>query len=289
MTTLGKILVFVNLVFSLITGALIIMVFITRTNWHEGYQKLERNNAALQDRNTRLVAELKATRDEADKAVKAAEAERDKAKDELAAVTKEKDDFKSKFLAEQRRAQSETATAVVSVAELERRRKEVALLEKQVQDFQNEMAKLQEEFKKQRDISVKNQLEADSLRDRNANLVQQVQELVKEMDKRRTGGGATVVAGGLANNPPPEDVRGVVKAVDPGSGLVTISIGSDAGISVNNTLEAFRFKPKPTYLGRIQILDVRHHEAVGKLISTQRRGLIQAGDEVASRIVGSER
>ena len=38
MNTLGKILVFVNLIFSVVTGALIVMVFITRTQWEKGYR-----------------------------------------------------------------------------------------------------------------------------------------------------------------------------------------------------------------------------------------------------------
>src|SRR5262249_5409530 len=42
MTTMGKILVFINLLFSLLTGALIIMVFITRTNWAAGYTQVDR-------------------------------------------------------------------------------------------------------------------------------------------------------------------------------------------------------------------------------------------------------
>src|SRR5262245_37139301 len=43
MTTMGKILVFINLLFSLLTGALIIMVFITRTNWAAGYAQVSRD------------------------------------------------------------------------------------------------------------------------------------------------------------------------------------------------------------------------------------------------------
>src|SRR5262249_9485477 len=56
MTTLGKILVFANLVFSLVTGALIIMVFSTRTNWKSGYDKL--NKAfTVSEANVRAYAE----------------------------------------------------------------------------------------------------------------------------------------------------------------------------------------------------------------------------------------
>src|SRR5262245_28325828 len=42
MTVLGKVLVFVNLVFALVTAGLITMVFIARTNWRVGYETLEK-------------------------------------------------------------------------------------------------------------------------------------------------------------------------------------------------------------------------------------------------------
>src|SRR5205085_2667341 len=41
MTVVGKILVFVNLIFSLLTAGLIIMVYTTRTNWHDANTKLQ--------------------------------------------------------------------------------------------------------------------------------------------------------------------------------------------------------------------------------------------------------
>src|SRR5207302_11239843 len=44
MTTLGKILIFVNLVFSVVVGILIGMVFAARTNWKTAYEKLAATN-----------------------------------------------------------------------------------------------------------------------------------------------------------------------------------------------------------------------------------------------------
>ena len=47
MTVLGKILVFVNLVFSLVTAGLIVMVFTTRTNWNDAFKKLTATNTVV--------------------------------------------------------------------------------------------------------------------------------------------------------------------------------------------------------------------------------------------------
>ena len=97
MNTLGKILVFINLLFSLVTGALIIMVFITRSQWQTGYNNLsvrlvrerESHIAAVSARNDlegrkneeiqQVKNELKATNDKLAQADVIANQDRDQA------------------------------------------------------------------------------------------------------------------------------------------------------------------------------------------------------------------
>jgi hypothetical protein len=57
MTILGKILVFVNLVFSLVTGALAIMVYVTQNNWVDGFDKLKKNYQ-VSEANSRMLKEV---------------------------------------------------------------------------------------------------------------------------------------------------------------------------------------------------------------------------------------
>ena len=61
MNFLGKTLVIVNLLFSLVVGGLIIMVFIARTNWFEAYEKAKKEVAIAN-------GNAKAYLDEAEKA-----------------------------------------------------------------------------------------------------------------------------------------------------------------------------------------------------------------------------
>jgi hypothetical protein len=88
-----------------------------------------------------------------------------------------------------------------------------------------------------------------------------------------------------ANNPPAEDVKGVVRKVD--GKLVTINIGSDAGLVRGHTLEVFRLGKQPKYLGRIKIVEVKAKEAVGQEVGRM-LDKVQAGDEVASRLAGGK-
>jgi hypothetical protein len=80
-----------------------------------------------------------------------------------------------------------------------------------------------------------------------------------------------------------DSVRGTITAVDAASGLVRISIGSDAGLNKGNTLEVFRVKPKPVYLGTITVIEVQAKEAVGKPLKSAKEPL-RVGDEVAGKL-----
>ena len=63
---------------------------------------------------------------------------------------------------------------------------------------------------------------------------------------------------------------------------MTISIGSDAGIAIGQTLEVFRLETSK-YLGKIKIVDVRPNEAVGSPVQRM-LAPVQVGDHVASKI-----
>jgi hypothetical protein len=90
-------------------------------------------------------------------------------------------------------------------------------------------------------------------------------------------------------NPPPENVEGLVGSVD-ASGLMTLTIGSDAGLTKGHTLELFRLNPsepsQSKYLGTVRILEAEAHQSVaqpvGRLSSPPQRG-----DRVASRLLGN--
>src|SRR5436853_1401112 len=82
--------------------------------------------------------------------------------------------------------------------------------------------------------------------------------------------------------PPPEQVRGTIKAMD--GGLATISVGSDSGVTKDSLLYVYRLSPKPEYLGELIILSVTPFEAVGRIKPATRQTPIKVGDEVASQI-----
>jgi myosin heavy subunit len=80
-------------------------------------------------------------------------------------------------------------------------------------------------------------------------------------------------------------IEGKVKEVQD-SGSIILSIGSEAGLKKGDTLEVYRLKPKPLYLGQIVITELKAKEAIARQIRKRPSGgePICAGDEVSTRI-----
>ncbi len=283
MTILGKILVIVNLIFSLVTGFLIITVFVTRTNWKDGYDKL-RARYDVAEANARTYAA------EAQEIKNQGEAEINKLNTQIAALRRERDQaqlaLKDRATSSQeveRQVQVLNANLQAATEELNRRKQEIDSLRAVTSEKDAKLVKLEDQNKQLRDEAVAAEITAKSELERNQLLVQQIEEAGRAGERR--SGGATA-GRGAARTTPAEDVRGKVLDVDPRSGLVTISVGSDAGVSKGNILEVYRMEP-PQYLGTLSILDTQFHEAVGRPIAPLRADRIQKGDIVASRITAS--
>jgi hypothetical protein len=94
---------------------------------------------------------------------------------------------------------------------------------------------------------------------------------------------AALSQAGLKENPddaPPPYLKGQVTAVGRDN-LIEISLGRDDGVNVGHYLEVYR---GGTYLGRIELRTVQDDKSVGKIVPNFRRGSIQVGDNVASRL-----
>ncbi len=284
MNTVGKILVFINLIFSVITGALIVMVFATRTQWQKGYESVAAQLAGeraahvvtIEGRNTLLA--------EKNKKVEQAELKLKEASDVLDKVNK---DLAASKLAEQNAKDQLNANEALMrkmTAERDNLATELANKDKLITEQVAQINKAELEKKAASESAVKYKIAADSALARAETLLQQYEQLRKEFENLRTD--KATRSGTLVQNPPPEDVKGTIKATDATSGLITINLGSDNGLTKGNTLHVYRLQPRPTYVGLLRIMDVREHEAVGKLTtSATRPGAVQIGDEVASKIL----
>jgi hypothetical protein len=136
------------------------------------------------------------------------------------------------------------------------------------------------------------------LTDRNGRLLEQVSDLNRQIALAKASGapaGAASPASGGATaakpSAPAQTVRGQVVSIDATTGLTTISVGSDAGVSTGDVMQVYRLDADPKkslYLGEITIRATRNKEAVGQFAAKTKNGL-KPGDEVSSNILGDGR
>ena len=285
MTVLGKILAVLNLVLSLAVGALIVVTFVARTNWHAAYENMKKQADVSK-------ADATAFREEMEKA----KGEKAKSDDQLVKLKLTSDKEKQALNAQinglgdklkQAGEENSKQVAAQSAAaeELKRRTKEAEYLKALVAARDTQLSKWQKQVNDMRAAMVEAKINYNAEHERNERLLQENERIAKDNQRiRQVGMSTSLRAEAPRRNPPAEDIAGRVTRTDPSNGLVTVSVGSDAGLSKGNTLEVYRLKPTPFYLGTVQILDVRPNEAVGRPVD-RTRGTIEVGDEVSSNIL----
>jgi hypothetical protein len=308
MTVVGKLLVFLNLVFSLAVGTFAVLDYAARTHWADRYQslskkyqvvdassqawkaeaaKLEKDRKAL---NARLIAgagpaiglkglDDPAADEAAQRAAKVIE-ERGRAIEKLQGDVAK---LQGQLAAAEKRTRSSDATSEASLAETKARQTDSDKAREILKAETEKNIRLVKEMNELRDRAVAAEIQAGSYKDMNTRLERQLQEIARDMARLRASAGSTGVARGV--NPPPENVEGLVRGTDP-SGLVTITIGSDAGLQKGHTMEVFRLGQNPKYIGRIKIVDVHPTTAVAQPAGRMMAPM-KPGDRVASRIMGN--
>jgi DNA repair exonuclease SbcCD ATPase subunit len=309
MTALGKTLVIVNLVFSVFVGAFVVVVYMAQAHWAAVNKELDDQNKVLKasvsayqtevtknDDYARADAELgkaagfKADDAAADKlrlvkdALKAARDDADKTRADLKRATED-------LAQEKQKTQQVEAVVKTDEGELKKHQDEAEISRKRLQEQATQIAGLLDEKNKYRDQAVAATLAQKSLQDRNMQLEKEKTDLARDLQRMVANGGGTLTAGTKPRdvNPPAEDVEGLIREVSPG-GLVRLTIGSDAGLAKNQTLEVYRLNDKAPeqsrYLGRIKIVEVSASEAVAQPVGKP-TAPFQVGDQVGSRILGS--
>jgi hypothetical protein len=172
-----------------------------------------------------------------------------------------------------------------ALIEARRREEEIKILLDLVKKRGEELAKAQADATKYRNEAL---TQADIARV----ATQQAQNLLNRLQEKERQVAPMILKGAKPErdrsaNPPPAYVKGKVLKVNPNDArMVVISLGADAGLKQGHTLEVYRLKPQPTYLGRIQIVDAAKGQATGRLMAPAKGKTpkIEVGDEVASSI-----
>jgi outer membrane murein-binding lipoprotein Lpp len=143
-----------------------------------------------------------------------------------------------------------------------------------------------EQIDKWRERAAVAEQRAEATQRRLEQLARQLQETQRALAVLKAGGAAPAAINPKGANPPAGMVKGKIQQVNPtDKRMVTVSVGTDDGVNVGNTLEVYRLKPQPRYLGRIQIIQASPRTSVGRLTRPLAKGeTLEVGDEVASTI-----
>lgn len=319
MTVVGKILVFLNLVFSLVVGAFAVLSYSAGSNHAAGFAELKSRYEVANATTSAYKQENDKLRDQA-RTFREAMAKRGvKESDDLGAVAKslgaaidardkriqalERDVqvAKAEAAAQLKARQAATGTSEDATASNARRGKGAADLQAAMDALAVKNSKLGQQLSSEMDLRVQAELQAATLKDQNKQLEATQRELLRDLARARSsitrGPSAPtdrVAPGampppprpGSSDNPPPESVEGRITRVD--GTLVSVSIGKDSGLEVGNTLQVYRLGANPKYLGKIVLTEVQNKVAVGRIVGRPTAPM-RVDDKVGSSILGGGR
>jgi hypothetical protein len=291
MNVVGKILVFLNLLFALVVAGFLVLDFSTRINWKARAKQLE-DELKVAQVNTVIHG---STLGDLNNAVRKAEDALEEAKTRL----KDAEDLSkvnevklNQLIQDEKNSHAKTILALQeSEASNKRLSEENKGLLATVQNRDSKILAQEKDITRFRNEAITNENEAKRVQSRVDQLLARNQELERTVASAKAG--ATAGAGGNVVqdpnrvNPPQAFVKGVIEKIDPQDRtLVQVSVGSDQGLGKNNTLEVYRLDPRPEYLGTIRIVESFHHKAIGRLMRAggTARGPLKEGDIVASEL-----
>lgn len=286
MSFVGKILIVLICVMSVVFATMAIMVYATHTNWRDVVKRPQ----AVGGLPKGLEGQLQDVRQERDEL---------RAKWEAA-----KKDLENERIVKG----NDLAKLETTVAELRQQR---ANLEKQNQDLKTSQGEAVAAMTKTQDTLKKLREEVDTLRTNLRDAQQQRDESFekavaladqvhqREIDLKRLIGEKNDLSADITRQrdllraydiPAEEDpgavlpkVSGQVLAVVAGDS-VELSIGSDDGLKKGHQLLVFRSAAgQNRYMGRIEVVDTAPDRAVAKILPQFRKGAIQDGDSVTSK------
>ncbi len=281
MTLVGKILVIVIMIFSVVFLGISTAVFSTAKNWRTATAAEKKKVDELKKK----LADAQAGKDAAAKGLEDAKTSFDALSKQLTQQINELDAKNKLDGAQLTEARAKLGTAQenarATLAEVEARRNEINLLrgqkaavEKQANDFKIHQTDLNDkirELERMMETATKN----------NSDLRERVAKFSTLLRQNGLSDDITQVKG--LESPPP--VVGEVKRVDATNRRIEMTIGSDDGLVPGHELFLYRTTPRPEYLGKVSVITVDPDQAVAKVIGNTYQGKkIKEGDIVSSTI-----
>jgi hypothetical protein len=270
MTVLGKILVFVILVLSLLWTFLTASAFAARTNWQAQAKRYQEEAQKAGQAATAMKTLLDAEREQSDDRARVLRADLERAEATAAQMRADRDTLYAAYQTLQATNQKVAAEQQPLIGRAERLQAEVGIKDDQIRqkDAQLNALTLSEQAAVVKANEQANVAKAQT--DRANRLADQVQQLQEALATAASRGGLTRPGQPAeVRVPAPAAFRATVTGVQRVSDrelLVTINQGLDAGLQRNTELTLSRLTGQGQYLGRLLITQVNPKEAIGRFL-----------------------
>lgn len=289
MSTLGKILIVVQVVMSVLFMCAAGAVYVVHTNWKTQYETAQQT---LQEQRASLENDIEELNKQIDDLQRQAAAEKDRAdavvgdnqrlEAEVADLRRENNTLNQQL-------QTQTGIAEASADEAELRQAEAEQQRVVNETLRDSLDEQVRENRQLRDENFTLVVANENLIEQYTSLLEQVAFLERVVSRHGLSTDPREVEG-IPDPPPPVD--GVVVQTQKDrtnrTKFVHISIGSDDGLQVGHELDVYRSADRNggegQYLGRIRIIHLMPDQAVGLVVDAARNGIIERGDNVTTRL-----
>lgn len=283
MTAIGKMLVFIVLVLSLMWNFLTLNAYVTRTNWRNEAKKYQDRAGEAALSATKMNELLTSERAAAQDARQALLQQTERGNAQVAQLAREREVLLAQFGAAFTQAAANATAATTQDAVITTQGTQVKTLADQDKLATKLISDLKLDREKASVEADQAKIAAEALRKQNEDLVGKVQRLTADNAAlARNGGRPGGVSDGLTP-PAPSDFRGTVTEVGTDN-LMAISGGVDHGLAVGMVLTVQRLTPTGRYLGKLKLTEVHPKTAVGQFTpsapSRDPAARPKAGDEV---------
>ena len=287
MTFLGKILVVVQLVLSVLFVGFAAAVYNYHISWQKEADELRGQLQTAQQATRDTQSELDDVRSQSEAKIKAEtdrantlEAENTGLEQQLALLNQDLQNVRTE-------RDTLLAEAAIAVDEAQHRVRETSEQRDVNQKLYARVDELIGYVQQLEDQIFTQDVASKELTAKHQRILEQLANITEQARRIRAAGGAEPSATATTSVPP--NVEGEITSVRLGVGttptIVQINIGSDDGLEEGHLLYVYRLNGETKYLGQIRLTLVTPDAAAGEMVNAAKNGIVESGDQVATTIV----
>jgi len=285
MTFVGKLLVIIQLVLSICFMALAGAVFTRHLNWKELHDIQVAEVVSVNKELERERADLKVIEDTLDQQVKQLQGQLDEQTNKRGAAEQDLSLLEIALSTEKAKVNTAESLEQIAAAEAENRRDEAILRLEQNKVLNTKVNEQDAIIQQQEDDLFTREVERRTIVTRYSELLRHVAIYRKVLAANGFDTDPKAYARTVAPTPLVfGEVVETRRSAQTGRELVEISLGSDDGIKDGDTLFVYRVGERNQYLGEITVELVRPKKAVGVVVNKAKNGVIEAKDQVTTRL-----